>query len=383
MVEFLSREGLYEVSANDNIIVFIVDTMDSAYLDMLYDSDPHIYDFLDGFTRYRNNTSIYNMTFPSVPHLMTGVFLDVDKNHDEYLEYAYSHPVFIEDIRKQGYVCNLYLDKAYDYNEEEQIRRFSDNIAEGKDGVKVVKAPVQLFRLSLLRSAPLALKPNLWLYSDILGFESIGKDAGNPERYLINDPRFYRDLKSEGLTTVDDPHFIFIHLQGFHAPYTMDAQAQRVRRGVEPEEQFLGSLLILEEYLGQLKERGLYKDATIFIIADHAEHSMFQLPEDVLLAGCFVKPAGAEGSPLRESEAPVTIENLRAACVAAAGGDSSQWGKTYSEVDESALLERPYYHLYSNQDENGWYLAEFRIVGDPWDWNNWTYLGRESYVLHP
>ena len=372
IVEVLSRDGLYDVSSEENVIVIIIDMMDEEYVNLLVDLDPHIYDFMDGFTRFTNNMSVYNATFPSMVHIMTGVPLDLDMQSFDYIDYAYTHPSFIGDIRDQGYSCNIYTDKPYSYTRASQFEGLADNLNVSTYTLRVVKAPAQLFRLSLLKSAPLSLKPTFWLSSGILGYGSIGKGGTGAEPYwATEDVRFYAELTDERLNAVEGPRFSFIHLLGFHGPWRMTAQAQDAGRDVPGEEQFRGCFFILEEYFSQLKELGLYKDATIIVTGDHPEHTGSKVPDKPMLVGCFVKPSGEEGTPLRHNSAPVTFENLRATCVEAAGGDAASWGRTYFEIGEDEPGERHYYNRFTDADDGKHYMTDFLIIGDAREWDNW------------
>lgn len=368
---FISAEDFYQVSSTKNIIIILVDMMDERFVDQFAEEFPEYFDSFDGFTRYTNNVSVYNMTFPSVIDLMTGDQLDINITPEEYTENAYSHRIFVDDIHDMGYSCNLYMEKPYAYSDEQQLIGRTDNLGESAILLNRVKAPIQLLRLSLLKSAPLALKFVFWLGPTLLSWPSIGIVASGEEPYWADDPALYARLVSDGLETVEQPHFIYYHLRGFHPPYVMDAEGQYHRDGVDIYEQVQGSFLFLKTYLEELKRLDLYEDATIIITGDHPQHVGQKPLEQAMRVGCFVKPSGAAGTPLQYSNAPVSIENIRATCVEAAGGDWSLWGRTYAEVGEDEILTRPYFFRFTYPDTNEHYIQEFRIVGDARDWDNW------------
>ncbi|MCL2141219.1 MAG: hypothetical protein FWH42_06150, partial [Dehalococcoidia bacterium] len=170
-------------------------------------------------------------------------------------------------------------------------------------------------------------------------------------------------------------HLKWYHLDGSHPPWTMDEYGLYDKTGTSSLEQTSGCFNILYEFFNQMKELGIYKDATIIITGDHPSHDMLAVPERPMLTGLFVKPAGEEGSALRYSNAPVSIGNLRATCVQAVGGDSLPWGKTYFEVDETDQISRHYYHRFSTNGNREHYIADYRITGDARDWSNWVLVG--------
>jgi hypothetical protein len=371
-VPALSREHLYEVSSNKNVLVFIIDMMDEDYINLLAEEDPHFFDNLDGFTRYTNNISVYNSTYPSIVNLLTDVPYDPNVTPEEYIERAYTHRSFLNDIQDRGYVCNLFIEKPHAYKKEIQLKGLADNLGESVYFLKTWKIPIQLFRLSLFKGFPLAFKSLPFLYPDI-SFWNMGdwKDGSMP--YWSDDPLFYRGLATDGLEMTSEPHFVFYHLDGFHTPWNMNSRAEHIEEGVPGEEQFKGSFFILDEYFRQLKEYGLYKDATIIITGDHAQHTGHKALDKPMLVGLFAKPSGEEGTPLRYSNAPVSIQNLRATCVKASGGDPMPWGRTYYEISEDDSAERYYFNRFTDTNNNH-FMARYRVVGDARDWANWELL---------
>jgi len=346
--------------------------MDNDAIDELLEEDPLLLDNFDGFTRFTNTTSVYNMTFPAIAHLFTDEPLDISLTANEYFDLAYANTTFVNDLQDRGFTCNIYTEIGFSYRHERHFEGMASNLEESAFTFRPWRVPLQFFRLSLLKSAPLSLKNSKLLYPD-LSYTGVGHWEGGATPYTSNDPQFYSQLIGEGLRPVKGPHFAFYHLTGFHYPWNMNARAELVAGEVDPKEQYLGSFFILEEYLEQLMALGLYEDATIIIIGDHPDHNANSVPTKPMLIGCFVKPSGAAGTPLQESSAPVSINNLRPTCVAAAGGNYRPWGQPYFEVAEDATVERHYYNRFTDDDFNH-YLTHFIIHGDARVWENWEYI---------
>ena len=67
-------------------------------------------------------------------------------------------------------------------------------------------------------------------------------------------------LNERGLSISNDGEagsFRFIHLQGAHFPYTMNAQAEHVDGETTYDQQALGAFKIVSTYLNDLKELGV------------------------------------------------------------------------------------------------------------------------------
>ena len=68
--------------------------------------------------------------------------------------------------------------------------------------------------------------------------------------YEGEDAELYRQLKEKGLTLGnDDKAFRFIHTRGAHAPYTMNAEGERISEGeCDPVEQYIGCMRFVCDY---------------------------------------------------------------------------------------------------------------------------------------
>ena len=77
--------------------------------------------------------------------------------------------------------------------------------------------------------------------------------------YTFDDAKFAETLRSEGLSTSDsEKSFQFIHLNGAHSPYTLDAEGNEANDETDKITQARGSLAMVSDYFKQLKEMGLY-----------------------------------------------------------------------------------------------------------------------------
>jgi hypothetical protein len=374
----LSWDGLCEVSDSGNVIVIVLDMLDEDFINDLLDENPNYFNSFDGFTCFTNNLTCYNTTFPSVVSTFTDVALNVDEPFEDYLDDAWSRRNFVDEIRDLGFSSSLYMDPPYTYTNADQVARIADNVGETLYGVDSQYVLYQLSRLSLLKSVPLSLKSTFWLstsaFSGMLTVES------GSQPYYADDVEFYRMIKEDKLSLEHGPgRFVYYHLNGPHYPFTLDANVRETGRTTSSSEQTKASFTIVREYLRQLKGLGAYKDATIIITGDHPTHLSDRQLSKPMLTGLFVKPKGSAGTQMETSDAPVSITNLRATCVEGAGGDPRRWGKTYMQVDESAVAMRHYYHRYSDDAARRKYLLDYRIIGDARDWDNWQLVGRTPY----
>ncbi len=368
----LTSEGLFEISANENVIIIILDMLDEEFIEGILEEDPSFFDGLDGFTRFSNNLSVYNSTFPSIAHMMSGLPFDPTISSEEYLKKAYGQGYFVEDIKEQGFTCTLYTEEMYAYADGAQFEGVAENLGEVSYEMNTKDIFELMTRFSLLKSVPLAFKGDFSVHPDDFRRLDASSVVDGKVPFAADDPKFYEDLKEQKLQLVDEPgRFIYYHLNGSHYPFHMDADAQYSEEETSGVEQTKGCFHILEEYFNQMKEAGVYEDATIIITGDHPTHLLYKQLEKPMLVGLFVKPSGSAGEALQTSNAPVSLENIRASCVNAAGGDGAAWGKGYFEVGEDEQVERDYFNRYTDGDTREHHVAHYSIRGDAQDWDNW------------
>lgn len=383
----VTQDGLYEVSDKNNVIVFLVDTVDTNQFEQLIDSDPDVLDGFDGFTFFPDSAGTMIPTAYAVPFLTTGEHLQRDETMMEYRERRFGDSTFMQDIKDAGYSISLYADCLYSGVDE-----FSD-LTVNLHGIESV--PVKTFsaldilcRASMYRDMPWILKPFFWFYTSDMNtyvIDEDGESALDSTPFVVDDPHFYQGLQKHGLSYERDGEengaFKFIHMTGSHVPYTMNAQGEYVETGTSLEEQTTGAFNIIHDYLDRLKEMGKYDDATIIIMADHGiwQGSVDQItvPSTPLV---MIKPSQGPGEAfegIRVDHSPVSQDDFQATVLEAMGVDGSKYGSSYF-ADKDPNRIRYYYQLMPGEDGDR-YLYEVRIDGDARDFSNWTITGNRWY----
>ena len=363
---YVSEEGLLELSGDENVLVFLVDRLDGRYIQEIMKDDPTFFDRLDGFTYFPDHVSKYCRTYPSVPYMLTGNITYYEKPGEKFLDYAWSHTNGMLDIlRENGFTTKLYVPDYYTYSDASQIAGYADNIADGSIEVDSFELIKKMLRLAAYRNAPHILKSSLWMSSS--SFNTVETTP----KYRCNDPRFYENLKTHGLSiTEKKKNFAFYHLNGCHSPYILNEKAENV-----PEEQTSriqnnkGVFKIIMDYLQRMKELGLYENASILITGDHGESTDYYSPEEPITVGLFVKPSGSAGEPLKVSEVPVSHDNFSATIVQLAGIDSENFGPSVFDVKPGDRI--PTREFYYRITGNPGVLEKYEITGDSRIFSNW------------
>lgn len=332
----LSGEDQYKVSADKNVIVLVLDYFSNQYLEPLEKAYPGATDFLHDFTYYSNMDCTYFGTFPSLPHMLTGNEVDMSCSINEWCEQIWNSETaegFYGMLAENDYVANIYTPDTNilcGTNDVELLNGKLSNVVNSAQEIDIFYKLLfkTMGKMSAYRMFPDILKPyfyaNIDEYADIV---SVKENKINHNNY-----DFYQDLKEKGLTVdKSSNYYIMQHLMGPHL-YTTD-EFGAYKEDSTLEETAKGCMTIVEEYLNQLKELGVYDDATIIITADHGG------PQDSQVV-FYMKEAGEshEESPVKN--APVSFREFIPTIAEAVGVDYTQFGQSVHDFVEDEQRER-------------------------------------------
>lgn len=379
---YVSRDGIYEVAPENNVIVFLLDRLDNRFTDEVLELHPEWAQRLGGFTYYHDFTGSYANTRPSIAYFMTGVQHDYTVPWEDYFDRAWSEPVyqFLPDIHSAGYKTRIYSDSSYVFGDAGNVEGVVDNIRRDTKTVHRRLMLVKMLVLSAYRYAPEALKPFFQLYSGELGdVVTVSGDGKENNLFTVDDVAFWRGYREHGLTVDQDARgvFQFYHFEGAHSPYVMDENAQPVEGGTL-NGQITGNMEMIFRYLDELEEKGLFDDATIIITTDHArppgqEGNMGDV-NDSRVSTLMIKPAGTgRAEPLGVSSKQVCQDNLRASIISYCGLDAAAYGRTIESIGEHEQMTR-YLWIRGERGDIADKLFTFRITGDANDFSNWELI---------
>jgi len=381
---YLVTNEMFELHEENNVIVFVLDFLDTQILEDVYETNENILQPLNDFIYYPNATSRYAFTGSSIPYLLSGVEAqNIDQiTTDEYWEYASDNNRFLQQISEMGYDIEVYTDARY---VGEYAASFVSNYSKDAEKEYLILGTIDFIdRTSKYKILPFAFKNIHWYSSS----EVINLARVKQEYSCVNDIPFYNQLASKGIQVTHDEKkgaFKFYHLYGAHAPFVMNENIERISTKSDTDlsaainSQTIGVLKIVYEYIEQLKANDLYDSSTIIITADHghsylldkerlrqAEIYGFEQTSNPIL---FVKAAGQCFENLKVNRAPVSHSEIHATIIEAMHGEYSSYGKTIWEIGEDEVRERKY--LFGKK---GMKYREFLVTGDVRDINSWKLL---------
>lgn len=333
---FISGEDQYKVSANENIIVIVLDYFSNQYLEPALELYPDAIDCLKDFTYYDNTDCAYFGTYPSLAHFLSGNEPAPQISINEWTKNIWASDKtqgFYQALRDKNYVSNVYTpDKNMlcGMNGVEVLEGTFSNITnEGQDLVVNYELLTQtMTKMSCYRFFPYVLKP--YVYTGVDEYADVVVPRENRIRHNNHD--FYEGLTQTRLSVDEENNYYVVqHLMGPHV-YETSADGW-YKPDSTKEETIKGCMVIVEEYLNQLKALGVYDNATIIVTSDHGA------PRDSQVV-FFMKNPGETHDVMPVTSAPISLTDYQATIAQAAGINQIPYGLAVSDIPEDMERER-------------------------------------------
>jgi len=330
----LSGNEQYNVSAEGNVIVLMLDYFSNDYIDSMLKKYPNALDALKDFTYYDNCDPVYIGTFPSVVHMLTGHPFDNTVPIETWFEQAWnseSAQYFYKTLKEKGYDARFFDSSSSYFGIKHALPYFS-NLTEQERTVRYDRLTENMVKLSLYRYAPHALKKNFEITSfDIAG---IAPPVNDTIINSYNRAAFYNMLRWRRLSPVanDGKYFIIEFLRGTHPPYEINDKGEWAP-GSTLEECAAGYMLMVSEYINQLKELGLYDSSTIIVTSDHGDK------ENSMQVMYFIKEPNVTREKMAESSAPISHKEFIGTVLHNIGAEYP-YGQTIYDFGEKDKRER-------------------------------------------
>lgn len=332
----LSGEEQYVVSADKNVIVLVLDFFSNQYLEPLETAYPGATDFLHDFTYYSNMDCTYFGTFPSLPHMLTGREVNMSQPINDWCREIWENEetnAFYAALREKDFKLNVYTPDTNilcGLNDVEILNGRLSNVANDAQEIDIYYKLLfkTMAKMSGYRMFPDLLKP--YFYANIDEYADIVSVRENEIQH--NNYDFYQGLLENGLCTDKDSNYVIVqHLMGPHL-YTTDEKGY-YKEDSTLEETAKGCMVIVEEYLNQLKELGVYDDATIIITADHGGGYDSQVI-------FYIKEPGETHEVSPVTNAPASFKEFLPTIAGAAGLNASAYGQTIYDFAQDEQRER-------------------------------------------
>lgn len=334
----------FTVSPNDNIIVFVLDSTGNTAWENALELFPDASDVLRDFVFYNNADCHYSSTFPSMVHFLTGEDFEFSGKSQDWLAKAWNSErsiSFWNELEQGNYTCYLFSNDNFGDNAN-LVDKF-DNIYLIEMEVNKLSLARLLTEMSVYKHAPYILKP----YFETLTQE-FNNIIGYTDKVTVSGVNgwFYQKLVKKKLSVNYEMEnaFILHHLVGMHKPYVTNADGYLVEESTA-EENMKSLFVILDEYFQQLRNLGLYDDATIIVTADHGSWNEGDRQPIFL-----IKRSNETHNELQINTAPISLDDFQATILDILGKDYSQYGSSIYDWSEGSYRERTVYMNVNDSD---------------------------------
>lgn len=331
----VTTDGMYELSEEDNTLVFVLSAMDKSYYDAYKEEHPEVSEQLEGFTEYDNVLATGSDALVSLPSLLTGNVYKKDIRYTEFIDNTWNRYNVFDLLRRNGADVRVYADDKFFGNGA--VRKV-DNIADRAQDAEAYRViGSTMYRYTLYNAVPHYLKQLFWMsLNEYSSFKS------NSTYTTGRDDKFFSGYAEQGGFDYTDSYDAAVrvyHLKGAEKPYRLTSEGGRSTDATSLEEQVEGDFSRILQMLDDLKKSGKYADARIIITADHGEREYGQRP--VLL----YKDKGSE-SGYRLSDAPVSLFDLPATLASAVTDDYAAYGtgKSFSDAESCTWNRRRFFY---------------------------------------
>ena len=351
---YLSTAGEFIYSTERNVSVLVLDSFDSNFFEELRRKNPDfISQTLGDFTFYYDTVGGATRTKYAIPFILTGTTNKEEQSYIQYLSNSFRSSPLIQELSTGKYDAGLYT-----YRQFADLTR-SDAFRNITKGTQIPTSRFQITRhfmnLVAFRYTPSALSRFFWIYTG--DFDQWKHDVGSAEAYSTSNMKFYKritsDSNNKGLrVSAEKPCFRFYHLVGIHPPYKLNENIQDVPPEESSEEQqAIGILKIVAEYLSRLKSIGVYDQTTVIVMSDHGYTPHSTVEQSPLF---LVKLAGAS-HPFETSGLPLSYADLPEILVSALRG-------TLTSMDDWKA-DSPRYFYQARQNNSVMNITEYVING--------------------
>lgn len=328
-----SKEGQFTVGSKENVIIFIIDTLQEDVFEEYLMSDAYEMEgSLNDFTLFENAVSGGAPTAIALPLFLTGREYDPSQQFREYSKEAWDETPLYNDLHESGYDVRIYSTINDIVNLPEGI--FDNYAPVGKSWIEDYKGfGSSLYQVTNYLLMPQFLKEKFWLSTETILYNV--KSTG----YELNDIYFHNDFVAadETLQTDYEKAFRLYHLNGLHTPYNMTEDFDRVWDfGVAELNVLQGDMRIVYSYINEMKRLGVYDASMIIIAGDHGKHD-YGNPETN--PAVLIK-LPMETHELERNSAPIHFRNILPTIAGTFLDDYSAYGPSVYDITDESDVER-------------------------------------------
>ena len=362
-------DNLNTYSSDKNFIILLLDATDSKYFFKAIENNKEFKHIFDDFTYYPDTLSGHPFTTESIAYILTGERYIHQEEFSKWETNAMKNAYLLNTAYDKGYELNLY-DRDFIYNDEKALQisnAVEMNGAHLLDKKSFIKEEL---RYILFRYLPYPLKKYSKIENMDLGLSSVS-NSEDREYFYESNFEFIQRTTSEKFELKDKKQFKYIHLDGAHIPFTFDKNLNDKIDGNYYDE-VEGMCTLVNNYLKMLKEKNVYDNSTIIVMADHGynvDASINGRQNPIL----FIKGINEKNNKMNISNKAISFSDLNSAYKDLFEDKKSI--ELFSDINENRTRK---YLLYRNDDK---IMTEYEINGKAWETEKMVKTGEEFYPI--
>ena len=407
----ISESTKFTFSKDKNVIILLIDTLQSNLFYEVLNEKKAYNDIFDGFSYFPDTVSSFPYTFLSIPSILTGQNYKNDQPTQNFIKNSYSQESLLKTLVNNGFrteiytedPITLYFDTSLINNITRKETRFFD--------LKIKNHVLYLSDVTLFRILPAQFKK--YLYNDqnwrlSLQNNNISPPVNNSSnigQWGQKSINFVDNLTQKTTSDQEGSVFKFYHLRGTHLPYELTENLQIKVQPPDTEsykEQIRAMFTLTKAFLDKLKAIGVYDNSLIIVMADHGAGIPSDSSSELLLDNSFTKnnlsnnidkKIISSGLPLllikpensREDmhiiKTPASLTDLPKTISDYLGIPNNFPGINLLATDTAPTLRKRVFYDYDIEDENIWkndyisFLNEYSINGFSWKGSSWLSTG--------
>ncbi|MFT5210697.1 MAG: hypothetical protein ACI9CE_002424 [Flavobacterium sp.] len=416
-----NENRVFDFSSSSNVIVILVDTLQSDVFNEVIEEQSELKEQLEGFTYFRNNVGAFSKTYASVPAILSGTVFDNSTTLPVYLKKAYRELSLPSVLLKEGFDVRLHSFAPYSLEAHTQVAM---NVSGTKGSAADVdnflqRDAVLLSNLLIFRLSPHVFKE--WVYNDgrfripvPLQEQNSNKchlsDSKREVSQAINtfDTKFFDAFNHCANVSIEEDVFRYFHISGAHAPFQFGKKFEYIGQQKINRENFKnqikGVFHQLNLLLDKLRELDVYENATIVILGDHGGGDLavdlnlnqpglptrpkphLKLSKQKVMGGIpalLYKPARSSGE-LAISDAPVNLTDVAKTISDALGYEDKGFpGINLFQVEPGSERTRLHkYYVFGGWDIDYILpLTEYEVKGFSWFPESWSASRRNLNII--
>lgn len=367
---YATAKNIEQYSNKNNVIVFVVDAVDSRVFKEALDDTPELSASLKDFSYYPDTSAAYPFTRDSIPFILSGAWNKNEKDIREYSTDALDNSPILHTLSEDDYQIGIY-DNDFFWSSKKALK--TQNLKQKQYNYHFVSFVKQEIKYSLFKYLPFPLKR----FSRIEGLDFWQTQRAEQEPFDWSDLSFYNNTLKTKPSFSDKKIFKFIHIEGAHVPLDLDENLNHITP-VDSHEYYkkktAATAKVIQSYISYLKENNIYDNSAIVILADHGYSCSASDKDTILLRSnpiLFIKGTAESHHSMRINNKQISYDDLKDIYSPLLLGSRSV--DLFNNIEEGTRIRPFIYYSYTHEDQ----MEQYSIEGNVWDIKSFKKTGEE------